>query len=126
MSRVNTCLSFCFTWQRSEEDISPANEIISRCYYNRIITELLTHFRLTDTILLYYPSRTIELNCIFFDYIKLDLLINRALCSSRTVANRYDNQLQEQKRCLPSLPQVSWSDGHLRAGGYIEEQAIAS
>ena len=44
-------------WQRSGKDIYPANEIISRCYYNRNETETALDGKLEQTASGYYPSR---------------------------------------------------------------------
>ena len=44
-------------WQRFGKDIYPANEIISRCYYNRNETETVLDGKLEQTASGYYPSR---------------------------------------------------------------------
>ncbi len=115
-----------FIWQRSGEYIYLGVRIISACYYNRIITELLIYLQLEQIHNRYYPSRNIELNCIFFDYIKLNLLISKVLCFFHTVAKRNCNRFLAQRPHPQLWLLSSWSCGHLRACGCIEEQAITA
>ena len=55
-----------FIWQRSSENIYPANEIIFVCYYNRNEPETVVADQLKQTSSDYYPSRIYRIDEDYF------------------------------------------------------------